>query len=169
MWPPISMMLPRWCSPSVPPCQRRWLICQASVPEHAQVPRMPQSTLATREKALIKKRRHLTAGKKGIYWALAKCKKGYSKIDKALRSLLVVAFNDHPSVIVSPNTKDMLQLKNSDGKKVLVPKVFTWVDLRTIFSNIVNNNQTIKKNVGECAFCYIISRLGSIHCFTNSY
>ncbi len=46
----------------------------------ARVLGMPQSTLATREKALIKKRRQLSAGKKGIFWALAKCKKGYSKL-----------------------------------------------------------------------------------------
>jgi hypothetical protein len=59
-------------------------------------PGMPQSTLATREKALIKKRRQLIASKKGIYWALAKCKKGYSKIDKALRSLLVAASTTTP-------------------------------------------------------------------------
>jgi hypothetical protein len=40
---------------------------------------VPQSTLATREKALIKKRRQLSADKKGIFEALAKRKKGYSK------------------------------------------------------------------------------------------
>ena len=33
----------------------------------ARVLGMPQSTLATREKALIKKRRQLSAGKKGIF------------------------------------------------------------------------------------------------------
>ena len=42
----------------------------------ARVLGVPQSTLATREKALIKKRRQLSTGKKGIFWALAKCKKG---------------------------------------------------------------------------------------------
>jgi hypothetical protein len=50
--------------------------------EHALVLGMPQSTLATREKALIEKRWQLSAGKKGIYWAITKTKKGYSKIDK---------------------------------------------------------------------------------------
>jgi hypothetical protein len=42
----------------------------------ARVLSVPQSTLATREKALIKKCRQLSAGKKGIFWALAKRKKG---------------------------------------------------------------------------------------------
>jgi hypothetical protein len=63
----------------------------------ARVLGVPQSTLATREKALIEKRRQLSAGKKGIFWALAKRKKGYSKIDDAIRSLLVTAFNEHPT------------------------------------------------------------------------
>jgi hypothetical protein len=76
--------------------------------DHAHVLGVPQSTLATREKALIKKRRQLSAGKKCIFWALAKHKKGYSKIDDAIRSLLVTAFNNHPHVIVSPNARDTL-------------------------------------------------------------
>jgi hypothetical protein len=42
----------------------------------ARVLGMPQSILATREKAIIKKRWQLSAGKKGIFWVLAKCKKG---------------------------------------------------------------------------------------------
>ena len=89
--------------------------------DHARVLGMPQSTLATREKALFEKRRQLSAGKKGIFWALAKCKKGYSKIDDAIWLLLVTAFNDHPHVIMSPNARDTLQVKNTDGKKVAVP------------------------------------------------
>jgi hypothetical protein len=89
--------------------------------DYARVLGVPQSTLATREKVLIEKRRQLSAGKKGIFWALAKCKKGYSKIDDAIRSLLVTAFNDHPHVIMSPNARDTLQVKNTDGKKVAVP------------------------------------------------
>jgi hypothetical protein len=44
----------------------------------ARVLGVPQSTLATREKALIEKCWQLSAGKKGIFWALAKRKKGYS-------------------------------------------------------------------------------------------
>jgi hypothetical protein len=42
----------------------------------ARVLGLPQSTLATREKAIIKKHRQLSAGKKGIFWAFAKRKKG---------------------------------------------------------------------------------------------
>jgi hypothetical protein len=130
---------------------------------------MPQSTLATRKKALIEKCQQLSASKKGIFWALAKCKKGYSKIDDAIWLLLVTAFNNHPHIIVSPNARDTLQVKNADGKKVAVPKLLTQVSLGTIFSNIIMNNPTIKNMVGERAFRYIISGLGSVHCFTNSY
>ncbi len=135
----------------------------------ARVLGVPQSTLATREKALIKKRRQLSTGKKGIFWALAKRKKGYSKIDNAIRLLLVMAFNDHPHVIVSPNARDTLQVKNADGKKVVVSKLLMQVGLGTIFSDIIKNNPTIKNKVGERAFRYIISGLVSVCCFTNSY
>jgi hypothetical protein len=89
----------------------------------ARVLGVPRSTLATREKAIIEKRRQLSAGKKGIFWALAKRKKGYSKIDEVIRLLLVAAFNDHPHVILSPNARDTPQLKNADGEKVAVPKL----------------------------------------------
>ncbi len=135
----------------------------------ARVLGVPQSTLATREKALIKKRRQLSAGKKGIFWALAKRKKGYSKINDAIWLLLVTAFNNHPHVIVSPNARDTLQVKNADGGKVAVPKLLTQVGLGTIFSDIIKDNPTIKNKVGERAFCYIISGLGSVRRFTNSY
>jgi hypothetical protein len=137
--------------------------------DHAHVLGVPQSTLVTREKALIKKRRQLSAGKKGIFWALTKHKKGYSKINNAIRSLLVTAFNNHPHVIVSPNARDTLQVKNADGKKVAVPKLLTQVGLGTIFSDIIKDNPTIKNKVGERAFRNIISGLGSVRCFTNSY
>jgi hypothetical protein len=90
-------------------------------------------------------------------------------MDKAIWWFLVEAFNNHPHVIVSPNVRNALQVKNADGKKVAVPKLLTQVDLGTIFSNIMKDNPTIKNKVGERAFRYIISRLGSIHCFTNSY
>ncbi len=60
-------------------------------------------------------------------------------------------------------------MKNADGKKVVVPKLLTQVGLGNIFSNITKDNQTIKNNVGERAFHYIISGLGSVCCFTNSY
>ncbi len=82
---------------------------------------------------------------------------------------MVVAFNDHPHIIVSPNTRDTLQVKNADSKKVAVPKLLMQVGLGNIFSDIIKNNQTIKNNVGERAFRYIISGLGSVCCFTNSY
>jgi hypothetical protein len=121
------------------------------------------------KQALIEKRRQLSTGKKGIFWALAKRKKGYSKIDDAIRLLLVTAFNNHPHVIVSPNARDTLQVKNADGKKVAVPKLLTQVGLATIFSDIIKDNPTIKNKVGERAFHYIISGLESVCCFTNSY
>ena len=43
------------------------------------------------------------------------------------------------------------------------------VGLGTIFSNIVRDYVTIKGKVGECAFCYIVSSLGCVRHFTNSY
>jgi hypothetical protein len=130
---------------------------------------IPQSTLVKREKALIKKLQQLSTGKAGIFWVLAKCKKVYSKINEAIRSFLVEAFNNHPHVIMSPNARDMLQVKNLDGEKVAVPKLLMQGGLRPIFSDIIKDNPTIKNKVGEHAFCYIIIGLGSIHCFTNSY
>jgi len=75
-------------------------------------------------------------------------KKGFSKIDEVLRLLLVGAFNDHPHVIVSPNSKDTLQHKNADGEIVLVRKVLTQVGLGSIFSDIVRKHPTIKKLSG---------------------
>ncbi len=59
--------------------------------------------LARVDACLIEKRRQLTNGETGLYWALSKRKKGYSKIDEELWLLLVDAFNNHPHVIVSPN------------------------------------------------------------------
>ncbi len=137
--------------------------------DHARVLGVPQSTLATREKALIEKCQQLSTSEKGIFWALAERKKGYSKIDNAIRSLLVAAFNNYPHVIVSPNARDTLQVKNADGKKVAVPKLLTQVGLGTIFSDVIKDNPTIKNKVGERALRYIISGLGSVCCFTNSY
>ena len=110
------------------------------------------STLDRVDARLIKKRRQLTTGERGVHWALSKRKKGLSKIDEALRSLLVDAFNDHPHVIVSPNSKDTLQHKNADGEIVLVRKVLTQVSLGSIFSDIVREHPTIKNRVGESAF-----------------
>ena len=116
---------------------------------------------------LIEKRRQLTSGLTGVYWALSERKKGYSKIDEELRLLLVDAFNNHPHVIVSPNSKDTLQHKNEDGEIVLVRKVLTQVGLGSMFSNIVHKNPTIKNRVGERAFRYIISGLGCVRRFTD--
>ncbi len=82
---------------------------------------------------------------------------------------MVEAFNDLPHIIVSPNARDMLQVKNVDGKQVAGSKLLMQVNLGTIFSDIIKDNPTIKNKVGEHAFCYIISRLGSVRCFTNSY
>ena len=131
---------------------------------------VPPSTLDRVDACLIKKRRQLTtAGETGVHWALSKRKKGFSKIDEALRLLLVDAFNDHPHVIVSPNSKDTLQHKNADGEIVLVRKVLTHVGLGSIFSDIVREHPTIKNRVGERAFRYIISRLGCVCRFTDSY
>jgi hypothetical protein len=83
--------------------------------------------------------------------------------------LLVNAFHDHPHVIVLPNTKDTLQVKNADGEKVMVQKIMTMVGMGTIFSDIVRDNPTIKKTVEERAFHYIVSRLGCVRQFINSY
>ena len=118
---------------------------------------------------LIAKRRQLTAGKKGVYWALAKHKKGYSTINKELWSLLATAFNDHPHVIVSPNAKGMLQAKDANSEKVSVCMVLTQVGLGTIFSDIIHDNPTIKGKVGEHVFRYIVKSLGCVRRFTNSY
>ncbi len=60
-------------------------------------------------------------------------------------------------------------MKNADGKKVAVPKLLMQVGLGTIFSDIIKDNPTINNKVGERAFRYIISGLGSVRCFTNSY
>ncbi len=75
---------------------------------------------------------------------------------------MIVAFKDHPHVVVSPNMKGTLKVKNADGEKVLVRKILTMVGLGTIFSDIVRDNPTIKNTVGERAFRYLISRLGCV-------
>jgi hypothetical protein len=135
----------------------------------ARVLGMPQSNLSMREKAIIEKSWQLSADKKGIFWALAKCKKRYFKIAEAIRLLLVAAFNGHPHVIVSPNARDTLQLKNADGEKVAVPKLLMQAGLGTIFSDIIKDNPTIKNKMGEHVFHYIISSLGSVCSLTNSF
>jgi hypothetical protein len=106
---------------------------------------------------LIEKRQQLTAGERGFHWALSKRKKGYSKIDEALRLLLVEAFNNHPHAVMAPNLKDTLQHKNKDGKIVLVRKVLTQVGLGSIFSDIVHKHPTIKNRVGERASVILLA------------
>jgi hypothetical protein len=130
---------------------------------------VPLSLLKRMDKHLIDKRRQLTAGEKGTYWVLAEQKKGFSKIDDALRSLLVDAFNDHPHVIMSPNSKDTLQLNNPDGEKVLVRKILMQVGLGTIFSEIIRDNPPIKNKVGERVFHHVISGRGCVRRFTDSH
>ena len=121
------------------------------------------------DKILITKRWQLTAGKNGVYWALAKRKKGYSTISKEHRLLLIAAFNNHLHVIVLPNARDTVQVKDAAGKKMSVCKVLTQVGLGTIFSDIVCNNPTIKGKVGEPAFHYIVKSLSCVRHFTDSY
>ena len=137
--------------------------------DRARVLGVPQSIMSRLDKVLIEKRRQLTADEKGVYWALAKRKKGYSTINEELRVLLIAAFHDHPHVIVSPNAKDTLKVKDADGEKVSARKVLTQVGLGTIFSDIVRDNPTIKGKVAERAFRYIVSALGCVRRFTDSY
>ena len=76
-------------------------------------------------------------------------------------------FNGHPHVVVSPNTKDTLQVKNANEEKVLVRKILTMVGLGTILSDIVRDHPTIKNKVGERAFWYIVSELRCVCSFTD--
>jgi hypothetical protein len=130
---------------------------------------VPSSTLACVDQLLIKKRQQLSSGERGIYWALANCKKGYSKIGDELCQLLIDAFNNHPHVIMSPNAKDTLLIKNDEGEKVPVWKILTQVVLGTIFLDIVRENPTIKHKVGKRTFQYFINQLGCVRHFTDSY
>ena len=109
---------------------------------------------------MIKKRHQLTARDRGVQWALAKAKKGYSTISDELKVMLLKAFYNHPNVVVSPNTKDTLQVKNTDGETIIVRKIMTMVGLGTIFSDIVRDHPAIKTKVGERSFPYIVSSLG---------
>ena len=96
-------------------------------------------------------------------------KKGYSKISHELKAILLNVFNDHPHVVISPNTKDTLQVKNMDGETVSVKKKLTMVGMGTIFSDIVQDHPTIKNKVGERSFCYIVSSLRCVRRFTDSH
>jgi hypothetical protein len=140
-----------------------------SMCDRACIMGVPYSTLQSVKKSVIEKRRQLTAAVRGIYWALSKRKKSYSTINDELQTLLIVAFNNHPHIVLLPNTKDTLQVKNADGEKVLVRKILTMVSLGTIFSDIVRDNPTIKNTVSERAFRYLISRLGCVRRFTYSH
>jgi hypothetical protein len=106
------------------------------------------STLDFVNNRMIKKREQLTAGERRIYWAIAKGKKGYSKISNKLKLLLLNSFNNHPHIAVAPNTKDTLQVMNADGKKSLVRNNLTMVRLGIISLDIVQDNPTIKNKVG---------------------
>jgi hypothetical protein len=75
-----------------------------SMRERARAMVLPSSTLHCVEKSVTEKRRQLTAAERGVHWALSKRKKGYSTISNELRTLLIVAFHDHPHVVVLPNT-----------------------------------------------------------------
>jgi hypothetical protein len=70
---------------------------------------------------------------------------------------------------MSPNSKDTLQVKNADGENVMVSKIMTMVGMGTTFSDIVSDNPAIKNTVGERAFRCIVSGLGCVKQFTNSY
>jgi hypothetical protein len=137
--------------------------------EQARITGVPRTTLQRIQKHVLEKHHQLTAGERGVCWASAKWKKGYSKINEDLCSLLIVAFNDHPHVIVAPNAKDTFQVKNADGEKIAVRRILMQVELGTIFLDIVRDNPTIKQKVGECTFRYIVSTLRCVRQFTDSY
>ena len=120
---------------------------------------LPKSNMGRNLPKAIKKRAQLTAGEKGIYWSRALKRNGYSKITPALRELLMSAFNNHPHVIVSPNTKDTLQVKNAEGVKEEVRKVLHQVGLGDIFSDSIKDNPEIKGTVGERSFRYIVTSM----------
>jgi hypothetical protein len=132
----------------------------------AMVLGVPFSTLQRIEKFIMEKHHQLPIIEKGIHWAMARRNKGYSTISNKLRTLLIIASNDYPHVVVLPNTKDTLQVKNAEGAKVLIRKILTMVCLGTILSYIIHDNPTIKNTVGEHAFCYIVGGLG-MQQFTN--
>ena len=137
-------------SPTRPSTNRETVI--PSQHDCAKLFRIPRSTLQYVDGAMITKRQQLMAGERGIYWALAKTKRGYLTISDELKSILLDAFNHHPHVVVLPNTKNTLKVKNANGEKVLVRKNLTMVGLGTIFSDIVQDHPTIKNKVGERAF-----------------
>jgi hypothetical protein len=64
--------------------------------DRARLLGIPRSTLQRVDGLMITKRQQLTSGERGIYWALAKIKRGYSTINNELKSMLLDAFNDHP-------------------------------------------------------------------------
>jgi hypothetical protein len=154
-------------SPTPPSTNRETVV--PSQRDCAKLFRIPRATLQHVDGAMITKRQQLMAGERGIYWALPKKKRGYSIISNELKSILLDAFNDHPHVVVSPNTKDVLQVKNADGENVLVRKILTMVGFGTIFSDIVRDHPTIKNKVGGRAFRYIVSSLGCVRRFTDSH
>ncbi len=71
-----------------------------SMHDRACIMGVPYSMLQRVKKSVIEKQCQLKAAERGIYWALSKRKKGYSTINNELRTLLIVAFIDHPHVVV---------------------------------------------------------------------
>ncbi len=80
-----------------------------------------------------------------IYWALSKRKKGYSTINKSIQLLLIAAFKDHPNVIVLPNSKDALQVKNEGRVKVAMQKSMTVVGLGKF--SLTSSEKTQQSNI----------------------
>jgi hypothetical protein len=64
--------------------------------DRARLLGIPRSTLQRVDGAMITKRQQLTSGERGIYWALAKTKRGYSTISNELKSMLLDAFTTTP-------------------------------------------------------------------------
>jgi len=76
----ISLSAP---SPTRPSTNRETVV--PSQCDRAKLFRIPHSTLQRVDGAMITKRQQLTAGERGIYWALAKKKRGYLIIGDELK------------------------------------------------------------------------------------
>ena len=113
------------------------------------------------------KQGRLMAKEEGVNWAWCKKKKGHSKINNNICCQLLTAFYNYPHIIVSPNLKDTIMVRNKEGVKVPVRKIMLMVRLGTIFSDIVHANLTIRNKVSKCAFQDIISALSCVRCFNN--
>jgi hypothetical protein len=89
-----------------------------SIWKRARLLGVPESTCCRVKKSVMDKRARLMAEEKEVYWARCQRKKGYRKITDNLCLLLIAAFYDHPHVIVLPNSKDTVMVKNDVGVKV---------------------------------------------------